>query len=56
MKTFLILPQSKNDINMPLVLQEESSQANTAPVWSNAGPDFRNGVNLLLIALPFGDQ
>lgn len=25
----------------------------TAPVWSNAGTDFRSGVNLL-IALPFG--
>ncbi|MFA1713594.1 hypothetical protein ACDX66_17915 [Peribacillus frigoritolerans] len=28
--------------------------ANMAPVWSNAGTGFRDGVDLL-IALPFGD-
>jgi hypothetical protein len=40
LKTLLILPQSKNDINKLMVLQEESLQANMAPVWSNAGQIF----------------
>ncbi|WP_459735410.1 hypothetical protein [Peribacillus sp. N1] len=40
---------------MPMVLQEGIIAGNTDPVWSNAGKDFRNGVNLL-IGLPFGDQ
>ncbi|MBR8645405.1 hypothetical protein KEH51_18280 [[Brevibacterium] frigoritolerans] len=48
-----ILPQSKNDINMPMVLQEGIIAGQYGPCLVKRRDIIPNGVNLL-IALPFG--
>jgi hypothetical protein len=49
----LLLPQSKNDINMPIVLQEGIIAGQYGPCLIKRRDIIPNGVNLL-IALPFG--